>query len=203
MGLISGSASFIRFEVEGELPENGWDFIADRVTAFSFVDIDDGYDEYSIGWVSILNMFDSSFRYGSYSAGDYVVLALRIDERKVSPAIVKKCVAKEEERVKQEREIPKIPRSMRVEIKERIQTELMRKSVPVPVVYDLYWNLTDGIVTFFTTNKKAHIVLEDFFKESFDLLLKQQIPYIVAEHMLHEDDEGLDRLASFAPESFV
>ena len=98
MGFISGSASFVRFGVEGELPENIWDFIAERVAAFSFQDIDDTYDEFSIGWVSVLNMFDSEFEYGSYANGDYVTLTLRIDERKVSQAIVKKFCAKEEER---------------------------------------------------------------------------------------------------------
>ncbi len=90
MGFISGSASFIKYAVEGELPENAWEFIAERVSAFSFQDIDETYDEFSIGWVSVLNMFDSSFQYASYANGDYVTLTLRIDERKVSPAILKK-----------------------------------------------------------------------------------------------------------------
>lgn len=201
MGLMSGSASFVRFGVDGELPENSWDFIADRVASFSFVDIDDGYDEYSIGWVSVLNMFDSSFRYVSYAVGDYVVLSLRIDERKVSPAILKKFVVKEEERIKLEKQIPKVPRSMRVEIKERIHTELMRKSIPAPVVYDLCWNLSESTVMFFTTNKKAHVVLEDFFKESFGLLLKQQIPYIVAENIM--DEEQCDGLELIRPDTFM
>ena len=90
MGLLKGSASFVRFSVEGELPENLLDFVADRMISFSFQDIDDTYDEYSIGWVSILNMFDSQFKYASYVAGDYITLTLRIDERKVSPAILEK-----------------------------------------------------------------------------------------------------------------
>ena len=80
MGLLKGSASFVRFSVLGELPENTLDFIADRIIAFSFQDIDDTYDEYSIGWVSILNMFDSQFQYASYAAGDYITLTMRIDE---------------------------------------------------------------------------------------------------------------------------
>jgi hypothetical protein len=201
MGFISGSASFVRFGVEGNLPENAWDFIADRVAAFSFQDIDDTYDEYSIGWVSILNMFDSDFAFGSYANGDYVTLTLRIDERKVSPAILKKVCMKEEERVKKEKQIPKISRTMRIEIKERMRVELMRKSVPIPSVYDLCWNLSESTLLFFTTNKKAHALLEDFFKETFGLLIMQQIPYISAEHLL--DDEENMRLASVNPDIFV
>lgn len=201
MGFIKGSASFVRFSVEGELPENVWDFIADRVASFSFKDIDDTYDEYSIGWVSVLNMFDSDFDFGSYASGDYVTLSLRVDERKVSPAILKKFVQKEEERIKKEKQIPKIGRTLKVEIKERVHTELIRKAIPLPAVYDLCWNLSDNTLLFFTTNKKAHALLEDFFKESFGCLIMQQVPYITAEHLLGEEEAA--KLSSITPDIFL
>lgn len=201
MSLLKGSASFVRFSVEGELPENLLDYVADRVVSFSFKDIDETYDEYSIGWVSILNMFDSEFKYASYVAGDYITLTLRIDERKVSSAILKKFVQKEEERVRLEKELPKLSRSMKVEIKDRIRTELMRKAIPVPATYELCWSLSDSTLIFFSTNKKAQALLEDYFKETFGLLLKQQIPYLTAEHLL--DDEQIASLERITPEIFV
>ncbi len=201
MGFIKGTASFVRFSVEGELPENVWDFIADRVVAFSFNDIDETYDEDSLGWVSVLNMFDTEFDYASYAAGNYVTLSMRLDERKVSSTIVKKFVQKEEERIKKEKEIPKISRSMRIEIKERIENELMRKALPMPAVFDLCWNLENSTVLFFSTNKKAQALLEDLFKESFGLTLIQQIPYLCGEHLLDEDD--VEKLARITPDIFV
>jgi len=201
MGFVKGSASFVRFSVQGDLPEDPLDYIADRVVSFSFKDIDDNYDEYSIGWVSVLNMFDSNFEYGSYMAGDYITLTMRIDERKVSPAILKKMVLKEEERVRREKQIPKLSRVMKVEIKERVRVELVRKAIPVPSTYDLCWSLGDSTVLFFTTNKKVHTVLEDFFKDSFGLLLRQQIPFTIAEHLLRAED--IQRLDSLRPELFL
>ena len=201
MGFLKGTASFVRFGVEGDLPENIWDFIADRVAAFAFRDIDETYDEDSLGWVSVLNMFDTEFDYASYAAGNYVTLTMRFDERKVSSVIVKKYVQKEEERIKKEKKIPKISRSMRVEIKERIQNELMRKAQPVPAVFDLCWNLENSTLIFFSTNKKAQALLEDLFKESFGLNLMQQIPYVCGEHLLEEED--VERLARITPEYFV
>ncbi len=199
MGLLSGSISYVRFTVEGTPPasESFWDFVADRVAAFSFKDIDDTLDEYSIGWVSVKNMFDADFSYASYAAGDYVVLSMRVDERKVSPAVLKKFVLKEEERIKKEKQVPKLGRRMRVEIKERIQTQLIRKSSPVPALYDLYWNLADSTVVFFTTNKKAIALLEDLFKDTFDMAIVQQIPYLTAAKLL--DDEAADRLDNIQP----
>jgi len=201
MGFIKGTASFVRFGVEGELPENIWDFIADRVVAFAFRDIDETYEEDSLGWVSVQNMFDTDFDYASYAAGNYVTLSMRLDERKVSSVIVKKFVQKEEERIKKEKQIPKISRSMRVEITERIQNELMRKALPMPSVFDMCWNLEDSTLLFFSTNKKAQAMLEDLFKESFGLTLIQQIPYLCGEHLLDEDDA--ERLARITPDIFV
>ncbi|HID03585.1 MAG TPA: DNA recombination-dependent growth factor C [Desulfobacterales bacterium] len=201
MGFIKGTASYVRFGVEGDLPDNIWDFIADKVATFAFRDIDETYDEDSLGWVSVLNMFDTEFDYASYAAGNYVTLSMRLDERKVSSVIVKKYVQKEEERIKKEKQIPKISRSMRVEIKERIQNELMRKALPVPAVFDLCWNLENSTLIFFSTNKKAQALLEDLFKESFGLNLMQQIPYVCGEHLLEEDD--LDGLARISQASFV
>ena len=201
MGFLNGSASFVRFSVEGELPENFWDFVAERIMAFSFKDIDDTYDEFSVGWVSVQNMFDSDFKFASYASGDYVTLTLRIDERKVAPAILKKFTQKEEERIKKEKQIPKIGRAVKIEIRERIQNELMKKAVPIPAIYDLCWNLSDSTLLFFSTNKKAHALLEDLFKETFGMLVVQQIPYYMAERLL--DDDGAQRLAALTPDIFV
>lgn len=201
MSFIKGSASFVRFNVEGELPENTLDFILDRVISFGFEDIDDNYEEYSIGWVSVLDIFDSEFKNASWIAGDYITLSLRMDERKVSSAVLKKYIAKEEERVRREKQVPKLSRSAKIAIKERMRTELMRKTMPIPSVYDLVWNLGENSLIFFSTSKKAQALLEDYFKETFGLLIRQQIPYTTAEFLL--DDEQLPQLESITPDIFV
>ncbi len=201
MGFLKGSASFVRFSVEGELPDNTLDFILDSVISFGFEDIDDNYEEYSLGWVSVLDMFDSTFSQASWIAGDYITLCLRMDERKVPSAVLKKYVAKEEERVRQEKQVPRLSRSAKIEIKERVRTELMRKTVPVPSTYELVWNLSENSLLFFSTNKKAQALLEDHFKETFGLLIKQQIPYTTAETLLEE--EQFMQLESITPDIFV
>jgi len=146
-------------------------------------------------------MFDSQFKFASYIAGDYITLTLRIDERKVSPAILRKFVLKEEEKVRLERQVPKLSRSVRVQIKDRIRTELMRKAIPIPMTFELCWNLRNSTLLFFSTNKKIHSVLEDFFKESFGMLIRQQIPYITAENLIEGDQ--LSRLEAMSPEIFI
>jgi DNA recombination-dependent growth factor C len=202
MSFLGGSAGFVRFAVHGDLPDNPLDFVSHRIRACSFEDIDDNVEEYSIGWVSVMSMFDASFNYGSHLCGDYVVLSLRVDERKVSPSILKKFVQKEEERIKKERQLPKLSRSAKTEIRERVKTELTRKAFPVPAVYDLVWSLSESSLYFFSTNKKAQVLLEDFFKDCFGLSLQLQIPYVTAENLLSDEDQ-LAQLERIAPEIFV
>lgn len=197
MGLLTGSASLTRFSVVGELPESFWDLAAQRVSAMSFKDIDDTMDEYSIGWVSVADMFDASFAYSSYAAGDYIALTMRVDERKVTPSVLKKYVMKEEERFKREKQIQRLNRAARLEIKERIRAELIRKSPPVPSTYDLCWNLADNTLLFFSTSKKAMALLEDLFKETFNLSLILQIPWLTGLRMA--EGEALARYEDMRP----
>ncbi len=201
MGLLSSSTSFVRYTVEGDLPPNFWSFADEHIKNFSFRDIDDSYEERSVGWVSVENMFDSEFSYASYAAGDYVVLSLRIDERKVAPAVLNKFCLKEEERIKKEREIPRLNRAHRMEIKENMKLMLLKKAVPVPAVHDLCWNLSDGTLLFFTTNKKAQETLEDFFKDTFGLHVVLQIPYHVASRLLGPEKE--QALSDITPDIFI
>jgi hypothetical protein len=201
MGLLSGSASFTRFMVEGEVPEDFWDFVARQVTEHCFQDIDDTIDEYSVGWVSVADMFDSEFAFSSYAAGDYVVLSLRIDERKVSPAVLRKFTAKEEARIRAEQGVRRLSRNVRLEIKERIRTEMVRKSPPIPAVYDLCWNLSSNTLLFFSNSRKAVALLEDLFKETFGLSLIMQIPWNTA--LQQVDQATAEKLSDLQPALLV
>lgn len=201
MGLLSRTATFVRYSVEGQLPDNFWDFAAERIASFSFQDIDDTFDEYSIGWVAVDNMFDSSFAHAAYAVGDYIVLSLRIDERKVSKSLLNKFSLKEEERIKKEKQIPRLTRSQRLQIKEDIRLQLAKKALPLPSVYDLAWNLADSTLLFFSTSAKAQSILEDFFKECFGLSIILQVPYLAAAHLL--DLSELENLKELQPDIFV
>jgi len=201
MGLLSRTLSFVRYSIEGQLPDNFWEFAAERIAQFSFQDIDDTFDEYSIGWVSIDNMFDSSFTNASYAVGDQIVLAMRIDERKVSATLLKKFTLKEEERLKKEHRAPRLSRSHREQIKEDVRLQLVKKALPMPSVYELSWNLADNTLLFYSTSAKAQSILEDFFKDCFGLSIILQVPYSIGVKLL--DHNELERLKEIQPEILV
>ena len=201
MGLLSRTSTFVRYSVEGQLPDNFWDFAAERIAQFAFRDIDDTFDEYSIGWVAVDNMFDSAFAHASYTVGDQIVLSMRIDERKVSKTLLKKFTLKEEERLKKERQVPRLNRNQRVQIKEDVHLRLVKKALPVPSVYDLSWNLANNTLLFFSISPKAQSILEDFFKECFGLTIILQVPYLAAANLLDISEQ--ERLKEIQPEILV
>ena len=201
MGLLSRTSTFVRYSVEGQLPDNFWDFAAERIAQFAFRDIDDTFDEYSIGWVAVDNMFDSAFAHASYAVGDQIVLSMRIDERKVSKTLLKKFTLKEEERLKKERQVPRLNRNQRVQIKEDVHLRLVKKALPVPSVYDLSWNLANNTLLFFSISPKAQSILEDFFKECFGLTIILQVPYLAAANLLDISEQ--ERLKEIQPEILV
>ena len=201
MGMLSRTSTFVRYSVEGQLPDNFWDFAAERIAQFSFKDIDDTFDEYSIGWVAVDNMFDSGFAHASYAVGDQIVLSLRIDERKVSKTLLKKFSLKEEERLKKERQIPRLSRSQCVQIKEDIRLQLAKKALPMPSVYELSWNLANNTILFFSISTKAQSTLEDFFKECFGLTIILQVPYLAAANLLDLSEQ--EKLKEIHPEILV
>jgi len=194
MSFTSGTASFVRYRVEGEIPADFWNFAAERINAHAFRDIDDSFEEISIGWVSLAGMFDSSFSEASYVAGDYLAMALRVDERRVAPAALKKFCLKEEQRLIREQQIPKLSRSQKVEIKENMRLKLLKQAVPIPALYEMCWSLANNQVTFFSTSAKAQTTFEELFRDTFDLDAVLEIPYTLAMNLLPEGAAAIENL---------
>ncbi|MEW6501594.1 MAG: DNA recombination-dependent growth factor C, partial [Thermodesulfobacteriota bacterium] len=115
--------------------------------------------------------------------------------------VLAKFCQKEEERIKKTKQIPRLSRAQRMEIKENVTLSLMKKALPVPAVYDMCWNLAENTVLFFSTNQKAQEVFEEFFREVFGLGLMLQVPYLVADHLLPAEQRPA--LAELEPVIFV
>jgi len=175
MTLLKGSTSFVEFSVPtGKLPEvDVHHFIRERVPAFAFRDIEDTFDDYSIGWVSPLNMFNSDF---DPIVGDYVVMSLRVDERRVPSVVLKKYVAMAFDQERQEKQIPRLSRSRKIEIKERVKTELVRKAKPTPSVFEVVWDLDGNRALLLSTGKQAQELLQGLFTETFGINIEPVCP---------------------------
>ena len=194
MGLYTGSASYIRYTVDGELSGSLKEIVLTRLNDCSFKELDQpsGRDK-SIGWVSVENMASAFFDDLHFAKDPYVAFSLRIDTRRIAPLTLKAALLREEMHYKKQTNKERLSRKEKDLLKEQVKNSLMKKALPVPVLYDICWNTATGILLFFSTNKKANTEFMDFFMSAFELTLTPLFPYELAQ-MLGAGKKGKIRI---------
>ena len=182
MGLYSGSASYVRYKVEGEVHGNLKEGVFLRLKECTFRELDElsGRDR-SIGWVSAENMASIAFDDLHFAKDPYIALSLRIDTRRIAPLTLKAALLREEMIYKKRTNKERLSRKEKDLIKEQVKSSLTKKALPVPVLYDMCWNTATGILLFFSTNKKANAEFMDFFLSTFEMMLTPLFPYELAQ----------------------
>lgn len=198
MGLLSNSQSFSCFYASPQ--DQGTDlylWLKERVFQFSFRDEVEGLSK-KVGWVSIVDPYSSEIAEESMFVGDFLVLSMRVEERRVPKALVKKYCAIEEEKIKRNKDLKRLSRREKKRIREQVEFLLLQKVLPIPSVYDMAWDLNGEIVYFFSTSSKVIGDFQDFFHKSFDIMPSPIIPYNLAMTRF-----GTDVVKGLSPEVFV
>lgn len=204
MGFISGSSTFTRFKIADEIPEALWADISARLKQFAFIDIDNTPDERAWGWVNIDDMLDPSWHMSPPQKAHYITFSLRLDTRRVAPAVLKKhrTLALREEEAKAKAEGRNfVPRSLIKELKEAVRHKLLVRSLPIPAEFNVIWNIETGIVYFASTQTQMLAMFTDLFAKTFELDLEELTPYTLATHLMGEDIST--KLDALQPTSFI
>ncbi|MCX5895781.1 MAG: recombination-associated protein RdgC [Proteobacteria bacterium] len=199
MGLYSGSSSYVRYKVNGEPGENLRETVLAGLKEFSFRELDTlSVKDKSMGWVSAENMASVFFDDLHFAKDPYLAFSLRIDTRRVPPLAMKAALLREEMRYKKSTKKERLSKKEKDTLKEQVSDSLMKKVLPIPVLYDVCWNSATGIVLFFSTNKKAAMEFMDFFSVSFQLMLTPLYPYELACSLIDmkKDKIRLEKLAN-------
>jgi hypothetical protein len=176
MGLIKGNFSFMRFSVEGQLPQAFTAFINNRIKGSSFREARNSTEEKRMGWVSLTDILDADFEKANYALGDYLIFSLRIDRKLISPKLMKIRLMEEQRRFLAEHGQTRIGKSMNEGIKDKVKLELMTKSDPVPSFYDVLWAVGQNKVYFSSLSDKVADDFVDLFKKTFSLGLTRILP---------------------------
>jgi DNA recombination-dependent growth factor C len=191
MGLIYGSGSFTRFMVDGAAPEDYLEDYPRRISRFAFRNIDPASEsERSDGWVNIMDMFDSRFKAMEFLREPCIAMSWRVDTRKVPPKALKQYCREAEDKIKEEEGIEFLPKARRLEIKESLKIELLKRVIPRARTFDMIWNLHTSVLLFGSTSNNLSDEFAGFFTQCFDLQLKAVFPYSMASRILQK--EGMD-----------
>ncbi len=187
MGLLAASGGFTRYRIVGEVKDQILREAPDRLKKFAFNDIDHTADERSFGWVAFEDYLDSQWKGAPPEKGHYLVFSLRLDTRRVSPAVFKKhlrlALDQEKEHMKDSGKAF-VSKDRKKEIAERVKLSLMSRALPIPAVFEAVWNTIDHVIWLCSTNGKVQQLFEDLFTMTFELHLEPQTPAYLAERIL-------------------
>lgn len=204
MGFSSASCTFTRFRIADPVPSELWPQIPDKLRQFSFHDIDDIPEERAWGWTNFDDMLDTSWRMSPPEKGAYLAFALRLDTRRIPPAVLKKhilvAVREEEARIREQGK-KFISRERRNELRDQVRLRLMGRFLPIPAVFEVIWSLDSNAVWLASSQSKLIDLFMNHFTLSFDLHLEPLTPYALAATML--DEAALAGLDGLEPTRFV
>ncbi|WP_294625915.1 recombination-associated protein RdgC [uncultured Bilophila sp.] len=204
MGLLGTSCSFTRFRIADSVPQELWMNIPAKLKQFAFQDIDDIPEERAWGWTSFEDMLDTQWRSALPEKGAYLAFALRLDTRRIPPAVLKKHVMialrEEEARIKEQGK-KFIARDRKTELRDQVKLRLLGRFLPIPAIFDVVWATDSNIVYLASTQSKLIELFMNHFTLTFDLHLEPLTPYALAATLM--DEASLSRLDNLEPTSFV
>lgn len=126
-----------------------------------------------LGWVGLGNALDTDFSFG-IDQGRYMAFSLRVDARKVSPALVKIRLAEEVQKAEQESG-KRIGKKRRKELKEAVIAALTAKAEYIPEVVDCIIDLQKGRLFVGSVSQNSLKLVLEHFARSFGKTPKELV----------------------------
>ncbi len=166
MGFLSGNLSLKRFYIDDIAVFKDKDRVVANLTNFLFKDIEDAPAEESIGWVSPAKIYKTAIDVEEIYFGNYILLALRYDTKKVSKTLVEfkaeKIMESEGLKFSNSREVKRF--------KDEIKRELLKKSLPTPKIIEAVIDLNKSTLFLNSVSKKTGALFLSLFEKTFAVM---------------------------------
>lgn len=204
MGFMQRTLSFTRFQVEGPLPDDYMEIFPEKIMQRAFRKIDENsLDERSEGWVNIMDMLDNRFPAMEYFKEPYLALSWRVDTRRVPSRALKRYADEAEREIRDREGLQYLPKKRREEIREHVRLMLLKRAIPSSDVYDVVWNLPEGMLLFGSTSARLCDEFRSFFLKTFECGLFPVSPYSLGEKLLKEAGVSPGLLHDTRPSTFA
>lgn len=189
MPALSGSLTYARLFVEGELPENHRERFLEtlRLRAMKPLEADDDMPERS-GWCALNDPYELKLEYDQVFYNNYLNLGFRTDRWNI-PAALLRANVREAEQVHLERKgRERLSKREREEIKTFVLRQMRKQTTPVVRVIDLSWSLEERVVRFFSHSQRPTLAMMELFTKTFGLKLVPEAPYTLAARLGLDDE---------------
>jgi hypothetical protein len=177
MGFLKGTMTFSQYQLTGEIPADFNKIFDEQIKKYAFPDFIGVATEKAIGWTDIGDPLDTSFAYGKYNFGNYLIFSLRIDRKIIPPALFRLKYLQAEKAFLAQRAVKKVYRSQRDELKEAVRNDLLKKVQPIPSFFEICWHPQENRLLFSSLSDKVNDDFHGLFIESFDFLLRPFLPW--------------------------
>jgi DNA recombination-dependent growth factor C len=202
MGLFKGALSYRRFRLQGDLPADHRNQFLAAVQKHAFRPLEDDPEaERSAGWVSIHDPLDAEWTGEKLYFDEQMLLALRIDHKRVPARVLAAYLQKAEREYVQKNRRQGLTRQERRNLRDLVRTQLLARVLPSLATYDVAVDLTEREVRFWSLTRSVCDTFLELFEATFGLGLLPLGAYGLASKLLAPAD--LDRLDLVAPSAFV
>jgi len=195
MGFLKGPMTFSQYRVTGEVSADFSKIFDEQIKKNAFPDFMGAAAEKAVGWTDIADPLDTAFAYAKYNFGSYLMFSLRIDRKIIPPKLLKIKNLQAERDYLASRDVARIYRTQREEIKEAVRNDLLKKVPLIPSFFDVCWHPHERRLLFSSLSDKMNDDFHSFFHESFDFSLQPFLPW--DPQNLRPDDA--ERFASLEP----
>ncbi|BBB32208.1 conserved hypothetical protein [Thermotomaculum hydrothermale] len=190
MGFFSGNLSLKRFFIEEIEYFKDKERVVANLNNYLFKDIENQAKEESIGWVSPLKVYKSQIDVEEIYYGNYILLALRYDTKKVSKVLID---CKLNETI--EREGLSIQNNKQLkQLKDDIKQELLKKTLPSPKIVEAVIDLNKKTLLLNSTSKKLGGLFLSLFEKSFSIMPVYVDPTVFS--YISVGKQGVEKLSS-------
>ena len=190
MSALSGSLTYARLFVDGELPTDYRERFVEtlRLRAMKPLEADDDMPERS-GWCALNDPYELALGYEQVFYNNFLNLGFRTDRWSI-PASLLRANIREAEAVHLEKKgRERLSKREREEIKEFVLRQMRRQTTPTVRVIDFSWSLEEGVVRFFSHSQKPTFTMMELFTKTFGLKLVPEAPFTLAARLGLSDEQ--------------
>ena len=175
MGAIKGSASYLRYLVEGDAAENPGKVYADSLDSRRFIPLHpDAEASENAGWMPIETPFDDDAPFASdaFHFGHLICVSYREDKFAIPKPLLQRAVKERLAKIERE-EKREITKAFQKAVEKACLVELKRKSFPRTRLCDVIWDLDRREVRFFGRGTLVTERCSSLFERTFKVRVEQ------------------------------
>ena len=166
MGFFNGNLSLKRFFIEEIDYFKEKERVIANLNNFAFKDIESEAREESIGWVSPLKVFKTEIDVSETYFGNYILISLRHDTKRVSKVLLdcrlNEVIEREGINIQNNKQLK--------QLRDDIKKELLKKTLPNPKVVECVIDLNRKTLLLNSTSRKLSGLFLSLFEKTFSIL---------------------------------